>query len=290
MKGQMSYYMLLAPFIILFFLFTVLPVLSSVVLSFFSFDMVSLPKWNGIGNYIRMFFQDDIFSKVLSNTIVYAMITGPMGFIVAFLLAWMVNEFRPLTRTLLSFLFFAPALMGNASFIWQVLFSGDSYGYVNNFLTSLGVITEPVQWFRDPKYAMTIVIVVQLWTSLGITFLSNIAGLQNADPELYEAGAIDGIKNRWYELWFITLPSMKSILMFGCVMQIQAAFSVGIIPMTLAGFPSVNHQTDSILLYLMDVGTTRYEMGYAAALSVLLFALMAVMRLGFGKIINAAGR
>lgn len=290
MKGQMSYYMLLAPFIILFFLFTVLPVLSSVVLSFFSFDMVSLPKWNGIGNYIRMFFQDDIFSKVLSNTIVYAMITGPMGFIVAFLLAWMVNEFRPLARTLLSFLFFAPALMGNAHFIWQVIFSGDSYGYVNNFLTSLGIITEPVQWFKDPRYAMTIIIVVQLWTSLGITFLSNIAGLQNVDPELYEAGAIDGIKNRWYELWFITLPSMKSILMFGCVMQIQAAFSVGIIPMTLAGFPSVNHQTDSILLYLMDVGTTRYEMGYAAALSVLLFALMAVMRLGFGKIINAAGR
>ncbi len=205
-------------------------------------------------------------------------------------MAWMVNEFRPWIRTLLSFLFYAPALMGNAYLIWQVLFSGDSYGYVNSLLLSLGLITEPVQWLKTANLALPIVIVVQLWTSMGVTFLSNIAGLQNVNPEMYEAGAIDGIRNRWYELWYITIPSMKSILLFGVVMQVQAAFSVSVVPLYLARYPSVNNGTDSLLLYLMDVGTLRYEMGYASALSVVLFLLMALFRFLMNAVINMTER
>lgn len=289
-KGDLVYYLMIAPFFILFVAFTVLPVLSSVVLSFFDFDAVSMPRFAGLDNYLRLFVQDDVFPKALSNTLVLAIITGPIGFLLAFMLAWMVNEFGPTVRTILSFMFYAPALAGNVYFIWQVLFSGDAYGYVNSTLLSLGLIAEPIQWLKNPSYALPIICVVQLWMSMGVTFLSNISGLQNVNPELYEAGAIDGIKNRWHELWYITIPSMKSILMFGVVMQIQSAFSISAVPIALCGYPSVNYSTDTLVSLITDVGTSRYEMGYAAALSVVLFILMSLTKQLLGKLVNMAGR
>ncbi len=289
-KEQAAYYTMLSPFFILFFLFTVLPVISSVILSFFNFDAVSLPTWAGLDNYLRMFVQDDVFPATLRNTLIFAIITGPVGFLLAFVLAWMVNEFSPAIRTLLSFLFYAPALTGNAYFIWQILFSGDSYGYLNSTLMSMGLIVDPIQWLKTPSYAMPVIIIVQLWLSMGITFLSNISGLQNVNPELYEAGAIDGVRSRWHELWYITLPSMREILMFGCVMQIQSAFSVSAVVIELCGYPSVNNSVDTIVSLLADVGNARYEMGYAAAMSVFLFALMAITKQLMFKLINLAGK
>ena len=202
----------------------------------------------------------------------------------------MINELNRTARTILSFLFYAPALSSNVYFIWQVLFSGDSYGYVNSALLSLGIVSEPIQWFKDANYVMVIIIVVQLWMSMGISFLSNISGLQNVNPEMYEAGCIDGIRNRWAELWYITLPSMKPILLFGAVMQIQSSFSIGAVVTALAGFPSVNYSVDTLVTLIQDVGTSRYEMGYAAALSVFLFAMMAVSRVIIGKVVDAVGR
>ena len=289
-SNNIVYYLMLAPFFILFFMFTVLPVLSSVVLSFFDFDAVSVPRFAGVDNYLRMFVQDDVFPKALSNTLVLAIVTGPLGFMLSFMLAWMINELGPKTRTVLSFLFYSPALMGNVYFIWQVMFSGDSYGYVNSLLMSLNVISEPIQWFNDANYAMPLVIIVQLWMSMGVSFLANISGLQNVDSALYEAGAIDGIRNRWQELWFITMPSMSTILLFSAVMQIQSSFSVSAIATTLTGFPSVNYSTHTIVTHLSDVSGARFEMGYAAALSVFLFALMAVTRVVIGKLIDSTGK
>lgn len=289
-NGDLVHYLMIAPFFILFVAFTVLPVLSSVVLSFFDFDAVSLPRFAGLDNYLRMFVQDDVFPKALSNTLVLAIITGPIGFMLAFFLAWMVNEFGPTVRTLLSFMFYAPALAGNVYFIWQILFSGDAYGYINSTLMSMGLIVEPVQWLKNPSYALPIICIVQLWMSMGVTFLSNISGLQNVNPELYEAGAIDGVKNRWHELWYITIPSMKSILMFGVVMQIQSAFSVSAVPIALCGYPSVNYSTDTLVSLISDVGASRYEMGYAAAISVALFVMMFATKSLLGKLVNMAGR
>lgn len=288
--SNLVYYFMIAPFFILFFAFTVLPVLSSVVLSFFDFDAVSTPRFAGFDNYLRMFVQDDVFPKALSNTITLAIITVPLGFLLAFMLAWMVNEFGPSIRTLLSFMFYAPALAGNVYFIWQVLFSGDAYGYINSTLLSMALIVEPVQWLKNPNYALPIICIVQLWMSMGVTFLSNISGLQNVNPELYEAGAIDGVKNRWHELWYITIPSMKSILMFGVVMQIQGAFSVSAVPIALCGYPSINNSADTLVSLIADVGTSRYEMGYAAAISVVLFIMMFATKSLLGKIVNMAGR
>ena len=280
-----SYLMMLAPFLILFLVFTVIPIGYSVVLSFFDYDVVKTPSFIGLGNYEKMFINDYEFPKAVANTFKFALVTGPLSFILAFLLAWMINEFGPKTRSLLSFLFYSPALVGNGYFIWQILFSGDSYGYINSLLLSLDLIADPIVWFRSPKYAMGIVMIVQLWMSMGISFLANIAGLNNVDGSLYEAGAIDGVRNRWAELWYITVPSMKSILLFSAVMQVQATFSISAVATTLTGFPSVNHSTETILTHITDVGTVRYDMGYASALSVFLFAIMMLVRLVLGRLL-----
>lgn len=289
-KSSIYMKLMLAPFIILFFAFTVLPIITSFILSFFDYDVMRGASWTGVDNYLYMFLEDDIFPIAVKNTLLFALITGPIGFFLSFLLAWFVNEFGPRTRSILSFLFYSPALMGNPFLIWQVIFSGDSYGYINSLLISLNIITTPVQWLKSPDYALGIVMIVQLWLSMGVSFLANIAGLQNVNTELYEAGAIDGIKNRWYEVWYITLPYMKNILLFSAVMQISASFSVGQLCMSLTGFPSVNYSTETILTHLMDVGTMRYEMGLASAISFFLFVLMAGTRLLIGKLLNSAGR
>ena len=279
-RGALSenavHYIMISPFLILFFLFTVLPVISSLVLSFFSYDMISLPKFSGVANYLRMFNGDEVFPKAVVNTLKFAVVTGPLSYLLAYLLAWFINDFNPAVRTVLTFIFYAPAMIGNATFIWQTMFSSDSYGYANSFLISLGIITEPISWFKNEAYNFTILIIVQLWTSMGISFLADIAGLQNVNPELYEAGALDGIKNRW--------------LLFGAVMQIQATFSIGAVITALAGYPSVNNSVDTVVSHLLDVGTVRYEMGYAAAISTVLFLMMLFARYLIGKILNLLGK
>jgi len=283
-------YIMIAPFLIAFCIFTVIPIFSSIVLSFFSYDMVGKFDFIGLDNYFRMIMDDDVFPTAFKNTLLFAIVTGPMGFMLSFVLAWFINEFSPKVRTFLSFLFYAPALVGNAYFIWKIIFSGDSYGYINSFLLSLGLITEPIIWLKDANYIMTIIIIVQLWQSMGVSFLANISGLQNINGELYEAGSIDGIRNRWQELWYITFPSMKNILLFSAVMQIQASFAAGTVAVELAGFPSVNHAADTIVAHMMDVGTVRYEMGYASAIAVFLFGMMAITRIVIGKLLDMVGK
>ena len=289
-KEQIPYAVLLAPFFILFFLFIFLPVISSIVLSFFSFDMVSAPSFAGADNYIRMFLDDDVFLTTLKNTLLLAVLTGPAGFLLSFILAWFINEFSPRVRTVLSFMFYCPALVGNALYIWQVAFSNDSYGYANSLLLSAGLIVEPINWLKNPTYIIPIIVIVQLWMSMGVSFLANISGLQNINTEMYEAGAIDGIRNRWQELWYITLPAMENMLLFSAVMQIASAFSIGSVCTTLVGYPSVNYTADTIVSYLTDVGTTKYEMGYACAISVILFLMMALTRALIGKLLRRVGR
>lgn len=286
-KNRLPVYLMLFPFLSLFILFVILPIISSFVFSFFNYDLISPLKFIGFGNYERMLLDDEIFSIVIKNTILFAIITGPLGFIFSFVLAWFVNEFNPKSRTLLMFLFYAPTLVANPFYIWQVMFSSDSYGYVNNILISTGLISEPILWLQDARYVMSIIIIVQLWQNMGISFLANVAGLQNINVELFEAGAIDGIQNRWQELWYITLPSMGSMLLFSAVMQIQSSFSAGTISTALAGYPSVKYSADMLVQYMQDVGTVKFEMGYASALSVMLFIIMFVARMIIGKILNA---
>ena len=289
-QEQLPMILLAVPFFIFFFVFTVLPILSSIVFSFTSFDMISMPKFIGIDNYMRMFIQDEVFTIVLKNTVALAVVVGPAGFLLAFLLAWLVNEFSTGVRTILSFMFYAPTLVGNAYFIWKIAFSGDSYGYINSLLLSIGITTEPIVWLKSPEYLFPIVILVQLWQSMGVSFLSNISGLQNVNRDLYEAGAIDGIKNRWQELRYITLPSMSHMLLFSAVMQIQSSFSISAVAVELAGYPSVQHTVDTIVTHMSDMATVRYELGYASSIAVVLFLMMAVTRFAIGKLLSVVSK
>ncbi len=267
-------YLMVAPYMILFTLFTVVPVVLSIVISFTDFNMLEFPNIVWLKNYVTLFFDDDIFLIAIKNTFIFACIVGPASYIMSFLVAWFINELPPKIRALVTLVFYAPSISGQVFMIWQTLFSSDSYGWANATLEKLGIIDAPINWFRDEKYVMPLCIIVSLWTSLGTSFLAFIAGLQGIDRALFEAGAVDGIKNRWQELYYITLPSMKPQLMFGAIMSITGAFGFGGIVDALAGFPSVNYCAHTIMHHLNDYGGMRYEIGYSSAIAVILFLMM----------------
>lgn len=285
MRNKVSYLML-APFFILFFMFTVLPILSAFGLSFTYFNMLQFPRFIGWSNYIRLLLADDIFLIAIRNTLIFALITGPISYFCCLFFAWLINELPRKLRTLMTFVFYAPSISGNLFVIWMFIFSGDAYGMANSFLMRLAIIYEPIQWLTDADYNLAVVIIVQIWLSLGASFLSFAAGLKGIDRQLYEAGAVDGIRNRWQELFKITLPSMGPQLMFGAVMQISAAFSVGNIAQVLTGFPSTDYSTHTIITHIQDHGSLRFEMGYASAISVVLFAAIFLTNSVIRRIIN----
>lgn len=267
-------YALMAPFLILFAIFTLIPILYSVAISFTNFNIFTPPVFVGWENYLRMFFDDDVFIIAIRNTMIFALVTGPVSYALCFVFAWLINELRPKLRAVVTLIFYAPVLSGTAFTVWSFIFSSDAYGLLNGLLMNLGVLREPIGWLTDPNYILGVVIFVQLWMSLGTGFLSFIAGLQGVDRTLYEAGLVDGVHNRFQELWYITLPVMKPQLLFGAVMQIVSSFSVADVSIRLAGFPSTQYAAETLVTHIMDYGTVRFEMGYACALACFLFALM----------------
>ena len=274
MKKNKTAYFMLAPFFILFIVFTVLPVFLSIILSFTDFNMLQIPGWQGISNYTRLFTEDEIFLLACQNTLIFASVTGPVSYLLSLLIAWFINELPPKIRAVVTLVFYAPSISGQVYLIWKTLFSSDSYGWANATLIDLGIISSPILWFEDADYVMGLCIVVALWTSLGTAFLSFIAGFQTIDRSMYEAAAVDGIKNRWQELWFITLPTMRPQLMFGAVLAITNSFGFGAIVDALCGFPSVDYAAHTIMHHLSDYGGARYEVGYASAIAVILFIIM----------------
>ncbi len=287
-KSRISYAFIL-PYVLLFFVFTVLPVLISVVLSFTSFNILEAPEFVGLDNYVRLFFKDSVFLKGLQNTIILAVVLGPGGYILSIVCAWFINELTPKLRALVTLVFYAPSISGNVYLIWSVMFSGDDYGYINSLLTKLGLIQQPVQWLQDTRYILPIVIVVSLWISLGTGFLSMIAAFQGVDKSYYEAGAIDGIRNRWQELWFITLPMMRPQMVFSAVMSITGAFGVGPLITSLCGYPTTDYAAHTVMNHLTDYGSIRFEMGYASAIAVVLFVLMVGANLLAKRLISHVG-
>ncbi|MFC5528733.1 carbohydrate ABC transporter permease [Cohnella yongneupensis] len=288
-KSSKHSYFLMMPYSLLFILFTILPVVMSLILSFTYFNMLEAPRFIGWQNYTRLFLEDDIFLIAVKNTLLFAAITGPLSYIACFIFAWIINELNPKMRAILTLVFYAPSISGNIYFIWQMIFSGDRYGIANGLLIKLGVLLEPIQWLKNEDYILIIIILVQLWLSLGTGFLAFIAGLQTVDRTLYEAGAVDGIKNRWQELWYITLPSMKPQLMFGAVIQLTTSFAVADVSINLAGSPSVNYAAETIVTHLIDFGTIRFEMGYASAIATVLFCIMVGTNLIVQKFLRRVG-
>lgn len=271
-------YLLLSPYIILFSVFILVPVLIAVYLSFTYFDVINEPTFTGLLNYITLFTQDEVFLKyVLPNTFLYALVVGPGGYVLSFLLAWMLAQIQPIPRTVLALCIYTPSMLGQVfiGVIWKTIFSGDQSGWVNSLLLRWGLIDTPIQFLLTKDYFMLIMIVVSLWSAMGIGFLAMISGILNIDQELYEAAYVDGLRNRFQEIIYITVPSMKPQMLFGAVMAIVNAFNMGWIGVTLSGAnPTPEYSGQLITNHIDDYGFIRYEMGYAAAISVVLLLIV----------------
>ena len=271
-------YAFLSIYALLFIVFIVVPVLVAFFLSFTFFDTIQFPKFNGLKNYIVLLTQDDVFMKyVLPNTIKFAVIVGPGGYALSFILAWILAQLPRGSRTLFALILYSPSMTSGVAMavVWKTLFSGDQNGYLNSLLMGLSIIYEPIQWLQSPQYLMTIMIVVTLWSSMGVGFLAMLAGIVEINPELYEAGSLDGISNRFQEIFYITIPSMKPQMLFGAVMSIVSTFQAGAIGVTLSGGnPTPQYAGQLIVNHVEDYGFLRYEMGYAAAISVVLLLMV----------------
>ena len=289
MKRNWAAYLMVAPYMLIFTCFTVIPVLLSIFMSFTDFNMLETPSIVYLDNYIRLFLDDDIFLIAVKNTFVFAVIVGPVSYIMSFMVAWFINELSPKIRALVTLVFYAPSISGQVYLVWLTLFSSDAYGWANAWLIKLGIISSEINFFGDADYVLPLCIVVAIWTSLGTSFLSFIAGLQGVDRALFEAGAVDGIKNRWQELWYIVLPSMKPQLMFGAVMSITSSFGFGAVITALCGFPSVDYCAHTIMHHLDDYGGQRFEIGYSSTIAVVLFVIMLGANMLVKKLLSKVG-
>lgn len=276
--GNNKAYAFMAPYLILFAVFIIAPMVMAIALSFTNFDTISMPTFAGFMNYINLITQDEIFMQyVLPNTVVYVIIVGIGGYVLSFFLAWILAQMSKVPRTILALIFYSPSMTSGVAMavLWKIIFTGDQTGYLNSILMKLGFITEPIIWLVDKRYLLPIVIIVALWSSMGVGFLSMLAGILNADEEIYEAGAIDGIKNRFQEMIYITVPSMKPQMLFGAVMAIVQTFGNGAIGVMLTGVnPTPGYSAQLIVNHIEDYGFIRYEMGYAAAVSVVLLLII----------------
>ncbi|SDZ90571.1 multiple sugar transport system permease protein [Lachnospiraceae bacterium NK3A20] len=288
-KKRKMCYLFLAPYAILFAMFYVFPVVASIGYSFTYYNILEPPRFIGLQNYISLLMEDDIFLISIKNTLLIALVTGPLGYILSFLFAWLINELPRWVRSVAVIVFYAPSIAGNCYVIFSVFFRGDAYGYVNAALMNLGIIDAPILWLINPDYMLPICMLVILWMSLGTGFLSFVAGLQGVDRSQFEAGYMDGIKNRWQELWYITLPNMKPMLLFGAVMSITQAFGVCDVTMALCGYPSTDYAARTIVTHLFDYGFSRFEMGYACAIATILFLMMILCNALIQKLLRRVG-
>jgi multiple sugar transport system permease protein len=289
MKKNKTLYLMMLPFLLFFVTFVVYPVLQAIWYSFTDYNILEPAKFIGLENYKKLILEDTIFIKALQNTFIIAVFVGPFGYILSFLLAWMINELPHWLGTILTVVFYAPSMAGNAVVIFGLIFSNDATGYLNGILLKNGIISEKILWLADKNYILPVVIIVSVWMSLGVGFLSFVAGIKGVDEAQYEAAAIDGIRNRWQELWYVTLPNMKPQLMFGAVMSITSALSVGGVADALVGFPSPGYASHTIVNHLNDYGLIRMEMGRASVIAVLLFLIMIFCNLVFQKFLSKVG-
>ena len=288
-KRSKMCYAFLAPYAILFTLFYILPVATSIFFSFTYYNILESPRFIGLQNYVNLLLQDDIFLIGVKNTFLIAVITGPLGYMASFLFAWLINELPRWIRTIAVVIFYAPSIAGNLFMIFTIFFRGDTYGYINALLMDLGIIDAPILWLINPKYMLPICMVVILWMSLGTGFLSFVAGLQGVDRAQFEAGYMDGVRNRWQELWYITLPNMKPMLMFGAVMTITQSFGVCDVTMNLCGYPSTDYAARTVVTHLFDYGFSRFEMGYASAIATMLFLVMILCNKAIQSLLRRVG-
>ena len=289
MKRYKIGYIMIAPFMLLFFFFQIIPVVASLLVGFTDYNMLEMPNWVWFDNYITLFLDDELFITALQNTLIFAVLVGPASFILSFVVAWFINELSPRTRSIVTLIFYAPSISGGAYTIFGYIFASDSYGLVNGWLLKFGFIDSPILFFTDVKWIMPLCVAIALWMSLGTSFLSFVAGLQGIDRSQFEAAAVDGITNRWQELWYVTLPNMKPQLIFGSVMSITGSFGFGDVVTALAGNPSTDYVAYTISHHIEEYGGARMEIGYSSAISFILFLIMITANSFIVKLLSKVG-
>ena len=289
MKRYKIGYIMIAPFMLLFFFFIIIPVIASLLVGFTDYNMLEMPNWVWFDNYITLFLDDELFITALQNTMIFAVLVGPASFILSFIVAWFINELSPRTRSIVTLIFYAPSISGGAYTIFGYIFASDSYGLVNGWLLKFGFIDSPILFFTDVKWIMPLCVAIALWMSLGTSFLSFVAGLQGIDRAQFEAASVDGITNRWQELWYVTLPNMKPQLIFGSVMSITNSFGFGGVVTALAGNPSTDYVAYTISHHIEEYGGARMEIGYSSAISFILFLIMITANSFIVKLLSKVG-
>lgn len=279
-KEWMAGYLMLMPFLLLFTLFIIVPVIYGIIMSFTNYNIIEPMRFAGFSNYIELFTNDELFLTAIGNTLTFAFIAGPIGFFCSFFFAWVINQLH--FKTAFSLAFYAPSITSGVaiSVVWLYLFSSDRYGLVNSVLLRMGLVSSPMLWTKDPTLIMPVIIIISLWMSMGSGFLTNLAGLAGINMEIYEAGRIDGISNRFQELWYLTMPLMKPYLLFNAIMSVVNSLNMNDVAVTVAGFPSPDYAAHTIVAHMNDYGFTRFELGYASAIAFVLFLL----NFGLGKI------
>lgn len=290
---KLSTPLLLAPYAILFFVFIVIPVVAAIGLSFTYFNTMNVPKFLFLDNYIKLFTNDSVFmQKVLPNTIIYAVFVGGGGYVLSFFLAWSLSQVTKRARTIMAIIIYSPSMTAGVlvTTVWSVIFNGDKSGYLNALLLKLHLIEQPIQWLQSSDFLLTIMIIVSLWSSMGVGFLAILAGILNIDKEQYEAGCIDGITNRFQEILYITIPNARPQMLFGAVMGIVNTFNSSGVGVALSGTnPTPNYAGQLIVTHIEDYGFLRYEMGYAAAVSVVLLVGIWLLSKGANKLFGSKG-
>mgnify|MGYP004662299341 CR=1 FL=1 len=268
-------WLFMAPFLIPLIVFGIIPVIYSLCMSLFSYNLYEPAVFVGLDNFRSLLLEDEEFGKAVKNTLIYAFTVTPIVFLLNFILAWVINSFKRGLRNLLVVLFYIPQMTTGTAMtvIWLYVFSGDRYGVLNYLLTSLGWISAPIQWTTDTGILFGVVIFIGIMMGSGMSFLTFVAAFQALPADMYEAGRIDGIRSSFQELIYLTMPQMKPQLLFSAITSSVAAFAIADIPAQVAGFPSPDYAAHTIALHMRDYGFTRFEIGYASAISVILFAL-----------------
>jgi multiple sugar transport system permease protein len=283
-REEITGYLFIAPTYLFYIAFLLLPLCFTIYFSFTEYNVLKPPNWVGFSNYIQIF-KDKTMAKVTANTIIYAVCTTIFKTTIALIFALILNNkylYRWVRNTARVSIFFPYLVaMSYVALIWSFMFSKDM-GVVNYYLNRFGI--SPLPWFTDTRYALSMLIGLDVWKHMGYAMLIYLAGLQGISNEYYEAGIIDGA-NRWQLIKHITLPLLRPttimLVILHTIYGLQAFDSMSVITQ---GGPG--NSTRSVLLYIYDKAFKSYDMGYSSALSVLMIIvifIISIVQLKFDK-------
>lgn len=283
-------YLFIAPAVLLFFIFVLIPVITSFFLSFTKYNILTPPQWVGLDNYRQIFFHDERFWKALRNTAFYVLGVVPAGISISLLLAVAIDQ-KIRFKNFYKAIFFMPVVTSviAVSVIWKWLFAGEKYGLINHWLINLGI--NPVDWLMNPAWTLPAIMIMSIWAGLGYNMIILLAGLQTIPNSFYEAAEIDGA-NTWYKFWHITLPLLRPTLLFVVIMSMINSFQLFEQVYIMAsgtgeGVGGVLDSALSLVAYLYEKGFQRFEMGYASAIAYILFAIILIVTLFNMKVVRS---